>query len=97
MSSDAIAKWLGLSVTVGTALIALFTRVVALEDAKNGHADVLVEHRTELRKLAESVSELERERWSATTKMLERVHEIENRLGRIEELLRDDRKERRRR
>lgn len=95
MSSDTFAKWLGIGVTIGTPLIALLIHVGALEDAKNGHADVLAEQRVELRRLADRVADLERERWAATQEMGERIHAIDMRLARMEEMMRNDRRGRR--
>jgi Mg2+ and Co2+ transporter CorA len=94
ISGDTIAKWFGIIVTIGVGFVALYTRIHSLEEARDGHANVLTEHRLEIRKLGDRVSELERSR-----EMLERVHSIELRLGSIEELLRekdDDRRSRKR-
>ena len=84
VSGEALAKWFGIIITAGTAIGTLYVKINSLEDAKNGHAEVLTEQRREIRALDDRVSSLERDR-----EMLERVHKIEIRLESIEGLLLD--------
>ena len=85
VSGEVLAKWFGILITAGTAVGTLYIKINSLEDAKNGHAEVLTEQRREIRDLNDRVSSLERDR-----EMLERVHKIEVRLESIEGLLRDN-------
>jgi predicted nucleic acid-binding Zn-ribbon protein len=85
VSGEVLAKWFGILITAGTAIGTLYIKINSLEDAKNGHAEVLTEQRREIRDLNDRVSSLERDR-----EMLERVHKIEIRLESIEGLLRDN-------
>lgn len=92
MSADTVSKWLGIAVMAGTPIVGLYVKLNALEDAKNGHADVLTEQRMELRKLQERLLEVERNR-----EMIDRLHAIDVRLGRIEERLSEERRKTQRR
>lgn len=82
--TDNITKWFAVVFAMLGAAFTGYTRIVALEDARDGHAITISEMRSEVRKNTDRISALERDR-----EMLERVHVIEVRLGSIENLIRE--------
>jgi hypothetical protein len=76
MSAEAISKWIGIVAALG----AIWARFIALEEARDNQVRWITELSGEMKTANEHIAALERDR-----AMLERVHQIELRLGSIEE------------
>lgn len=75
MDAKTIATWLA----IATTLAAGYARFVALEEARDNGVHWITELSIEQKRLEERVSALERDRV-----MLERIHQLELRLGALE-------------
>jgi cell division protein FtsB len=75
MDAKTVATWLAILTT----LAAGYARFVSLEEAKENHVKWITELSVEQRRLEERISALERDR-----ALLERIHQLELRLGAVE-------------